>query len=72
MAMQTPLGNSDLILSMGILETSSTGGGSTDVQHHSGSSLKTDASEHYHVFHCCTATGGSPLSAVLLKSACYF
>lgn len=36
MALHTPLGSSDLILSMGILKTSSTGGGSTDVQHHLG------------------------------------
>lgn len=66
MAMHTPLGSSDLILSMGILETSSIGGGSSDVQHHSGSSLKTDASEYNHIFHCCTSTGGSPLSVALL------
>lgn len=50
MAMHTPLGSSDLILSMGTLETCSTGDGSTEVQHHSGSRLKTDASEHHHVF----------------------
>lgn len=69
MATHTPLGSSDSILSMGILETSSTGGGSTDVQHHSGRSLKTEASEHHHIFHCCTSTGGSLLNAALLKSS---
>lgn len=47
--MHTPLGSSDLRVSMGTLQTSSTGGGSTDVQHHSGLSLKTDASEHHHI-----------------------
>lgn len=41
-------------------------------EHHSGSSLKTQAFEHQHIFHCCASTGGSPLSAVLFKSACYF
>lgn len=62
----------DTVKPKGILETYSTGGGSTDIQHHSGSSLKTQAFEHQHVFHCCASTGGSSPSAALFKSARYF
>lgn len=47
-------------------------GESTDVQHHSGLSLKTQEFEHQHGFHCCASTGGSPLRAAIFKSACYF